>query len=124
MKTNDLNILHEINKTVNIQVKTPVGVSDKKEINDVMMQGETISSIVCTSTIDKISRDCKLKSYEYKNSVKIPKQGFIDDVLNINKCGEETKKMNEYTNYLINKRKLQMSKDKCVHIHVKSKKEK
>ena len=65
VKTNALNILHEIIKKANLQVKTPLGVSDRKEINDVIMEGETISSIVCTSTIDKIFRDCKFKGYEY-----------------------------------------------------------
>ena len=97
VKNNALNLLYEANKKANIQVKTPVGVTEKKEINDVIMQGESISSIVCTSSVDRVSRDCKLKKYEYKDVVEIPKLGFVDDILDINKCGEATKNMNEYT---------------------------
>ena len=74
----------------NIQIKTPAGVTDKKEIEDTIMQGETISSIVCTTTVDKVSKDCDLPPYEYKKAVKIPKLGFVDDILDVTKCGEDT----------------------------------
>ena len=86
------------------------------------MQKESISSIVCTSIIDKVSRECKLPAYEYKNEVKIPKLGFVDDIVDITKCGEETLRMNVYTTEAMNKRKLQMSIDKCVRLHATSKK--
>ena len=78
-------------------MKTPAGVSEKEETSDVIMQGESISSIICTTTVDKVSKDCKLKEYEYKNAVKIPKLGFVDNMIDITKCGSDTKRMNEYT---------------------------
>ena len=122
VKNNVINLLHKLNKKATIQIKTPVGISDKMEIKDIIMQGETISSIVCTTTVDKIDRDCKLPAYEYKSVVKIPKLSFVDDILDVTKCGEETIRMNNYTTEEINKRKLQFSKDKCVRLHVSSKK--
>ena len=122
VKSNVINLLHELNKSANIQIKTPVGVTEKKEIEDIIMQGETISSIVCTTTVDKISKDCKIPPYKYKNAVNIPKMGFVDDILDVTKCGVETSVMNEYTVESMNKRKLQLSKDKCVRLHVKNKK--
>ena len=122
VRTNAINILHELNKTAKIQVKTPVGLTDEKEVEDVIMQGETISSIVCTTTIDKVTRDCKLPPHKYKEAVDIPKLGFVDDILDITKCGEETENMNEYTTDSMNKRKLVLSKDKCVRMHISNKK--
>ena len=124
IETNVINLLHELNKKAQIQIKTPVGVSESKEINDIIMQGETFSSIVCTTSVDKVSKDCKLKQYKYKNEVNIPKLGFVDDIVDINNCGEDTKRMNEYTLEAMNKRKLQLSKDKCVRFHVSSRKAK
>ena len=37
-------------------MKTPAGIADAKEIKDSIMQGETISSILCTSSMDNISK--------------------------------------------------------------------
>ena len=103
---NLLNVLHELSRSAKVSVKTPVGVTEEKEVEDIIMQGETISSILCTNSMDVISKDCKLKPYKYKKEVDVPKMGFVDDILDINRCGEETVKMNEYTIDEFNKRKL------------------
>ena len=101
-----------------ISIKTQVGFNEQSEIEDTIMQGETISSTLCTATMGQIEKDCELKPFQYKNEVEIPKMGFVDDTLDINKCGKEAKDMNKYTNDEINKRKLQLNQDKCKRIHV------
>lgn len=121
VQSNLLNVIHEISKTANISVKTPVGISSSKEIEETIMQGETLSSILCTNSVDKIAKDCNLDPFKYKKDVDIPKMGFVDDILDINKCGKETKEMNEYTRTEINKRRLQLSATKCVRLHIKAK---
>ena len=117
IKSNAINIIHEITKS-HVSIKTPVGESDKVTINDTIMQGENISSILCTNSIDKISKDCNLKRFEYRKKDVIPKIGFVDDILDITKCGIETKIMNKYTTDEVNKRKLQLSYDKCSRMHL------
>ena len=82
------------------------------------MQGETLSSILCTCTIDKISNECDIENYKYRDSVKVPKLGFVDDLVDIQPCGDETKNMNDYTDLEVSKRKLQCGKDKCSRMHV------
>ena len=81
------------------------------------MQGETLSSILCTNTMDRMSVECTQTAYKYKNAVLIPKSGFVDDLVDIQKCGQPTKDMNTYTNEEINKRKLQCATDKCKRMH-------
>ena len=44
--------------------------------------------------------------------------GFVDDILDVTKCGKDTANMNEFTRNSINERKLQLNKDKCVRIHI------
>ena len=56
--------------------------------------------------------------------MKIPKLSFVDDIFDVHKCKEMTKKTNQYTNEEISKRKLTLSEDKCKRMHVKSKKDK
>ena len=119
--TNLLNVLYELSKKTSISIKTPVGISEEKEIDDTIMQGENVSSILCTSTVDKIAKDSPFENFKYKEKVDIPKLGFVDDLCDVNRCGSETKEVNRYTVEQINKRGLQFSEDKCVRMHVKSK---
>ena len=44
--------------------------------------------------------------------------GFVDDILDMNKCGKDIKNMHEETVDQINKRKLQVNTGKSVRIHV------
>ena len=109
--TNLLNVIHELSKKNTISIKTPVGISDTEEIEDTVMQGETISSILCTSTMDKVSKDSPIENIKYKKEVDIPQLGFVDDVMDVKKCGIETVMMNNFTRSEINKRRLQFSAD-------------
>ena len=121
--TNLLNVLDELTKEVHIKIKTPVGVTEERTITDVILQGETLSSILCTNTVDRISKECKIEAFKYKETISIPKMGFVDDILDVTKCGKETVEMNQYTRNSINERKLQQNQDKCVRMHI-GKKEK
>ena len=110
-----------MSKKAKIRVKTPVGTSEEKDIEDIVMQGESISSIMCSTSIDKMARDCPLEPHKYKNAVDIPQMSFVDDVIDINKCGKKTQEMNTYTVNEVSKRRLQLSEDKCVRMHINSK---
>ena len=116
-----LNLINELSKESHIVIKTPVGESEATTIENTIMQGETLSSILCTNSVDKIGKDSDVKPYEYRMKSIIPQMSFVDDVLDIKKCGKETKRMNEYTTEQVNLRKLQLNKDKCARMHVRSK---
>ena len=90
VKNNAINILDEMNKKAKIRDKTPVGTSEEKNIEDIVMQGESISSIMSSTTIDKMAKDCPLEPPKYKDVVDVPQMSFVDDVININKCGKKT----------------------------------
>ena len=124
VSSNLLNLIYELSKKANISIKTPVGESDEKEINDVIMQGETLSGIICTNSMDKMNKDCKLEPLKYRESVSIPKLGYVDDTVDITECGRETEEMNEYTTKELNERKLQLSINKCAQMQCMLVKEK
>ena len=94
---NLLNLVYELSKTVNISIKSPVGVTDTETVEDILMQGETLSSISCTSTMDRISKESDKENFTYRKSVSIPKMGYIDDLLDVNKCGKPIKKQHDFT---------------------------
>ena len=64
VNSNLLNLVYECSKKASIKIKTPVGTSDSKDIRDQIMQGETVSSIFCTSTVDTISKDKTIEEYK------------------------------------------------------------
>ena len=113
-----LNLLHETSKEVEICVKSQVGVTEKDVIRDIILQGETVSSIICTSSVDLMSKQCPLEVYKYREVVDIPKLSFVDDIADVTKCGKSAKDMNEFTSIEISKRKLQLATDKCQKMHV------
>ena len=118
IKNDLLNLIYESSKSVNISIKTPVGNSEESEVEDIVMQGESISSIMCTNSMDVVSKDCKETLYKYREELDIPKLGYVDDLIDVQKCGDETKAMNEYTNDAKNKRKLQFNGDKSHRMHI------
>ena len=60
-----LNLINELSKSANIVIKTPVGNTDKGTIENTIMQGENLSGILCTSAMDKMSKDSKAKQLQY-----------------------------------------------------------
>ena len=74
--------------------------------------------MVCTSSIDLMSKKCPLKEYKYREETKIPKLSFVDDIADVTKCGDKAKHMNEYTLNEISKRKLQLASNKVHKMHV------
>ena len=70
VQSNAINIIDELAKESNIAIKTPVGITEKARIKGNIMQGENISSILCTNSIDKISKDCKISPFEYRGKTR------------------------------------------------------
>ena len=66
INSNLLNLIFELSKEARISIKTPVGVSETKKIEENIMQGENLSSILCTTTVDKVSKDCPIEYFKYK----------------------------------------------------------
>ena len=100
-----------------IRIKTPVGITEGAIIKKKTMLGENFSSTLCKSTLNPIITECKIEPYLYRNSIEIPKMVFLDDILDISKCGRHTKEIHEFTNNELTKRKFQMSIDKCKRMH-------
>ena len=83
------------------------------------MQGTVWGSLLCTSTVDGLGKQCYKTPeilYHYKG-VPIPPLGMVDDVVCVSNV-DKTQKMNEVINTFIERKKLKLSKDKCFQIHV------
>ena len=64
-------IQYNINRTVNVAVRTPVGKTNRGVIKDAIIQGDVFGPMFCGKQIDEIGKECLEKDkyvYKYKYS--------------------------------------------------------
>ena len=116
-----LALLYKVNSNVKVAVKTPVGKTERKDIHDVITQGDIFGPILCSNLVDTFGRECLLKgkyTYSYKGEVDIPPLGMIDDLVCVSECGHRTAMMNAFINHKSSSKKLQFGVEKCKKMHV------
>ena len=122
-----LALIFEANKNNLVAVNTPVGQTERVNIERIVTQGGTFGPIECANTIDKIGKTCYEQGkhlYSYKQLVKVMPLSMVDDLLAISTCGQESLALNTYMNTKIELKKLKFhtpnanGKTKCHKIHV------
>ena len=114
-------IYGNINTKVNMAVKTPVGITKRCLIQNVITQGDVFGPILCSNQIDTFGKECLeggKYTYTYKGEVEIPPLSMVDDLICISECGHRTAMMNAFINYKTNSKKLQFGVNKCKKLHV------
>ena len=122
-----LSLIYEGNKNSKIAVNTPGGQTTRIEIPEIVMQGSTWGSLLCSVQTDKFGKDALQREeylYKYKDKIGIPPLIMVDDVLTVSECGIETVKVNAYINARFEQKRLELNENKCYQIHaVKQNKE-
>ena len=49
-----------------------------------------------------MSKETDNELFKYRDKIEIPKLGYVDDVVDVNKCGKLSKELNERTNSELN----------------------
>ena len=111
------------NQNCQVAVKTPWGaITDRKNLQNIEMQGTVITSIKCSIQIDTLGKECLSSGeglFKYKDCLPVPPLGLVDDVLSIAKCGTDSIKLNSIIQSKMSTKKLEMGPDKCFQIHVR-----
>ena len=84
----NLALIYKSNESVNMGVKTPFGMTDRKTVERIVMQGETFGPLCCSVQVDSFGKECmkeKKHLYNYKNEVGVPPLAMVDDLLCIKK---------------------------------------
>ena len=125
LKNDKLALIFLTNQNANIAIKTPGGKSDRISIKNIIMQGTVWGSLLCTATMDRLGKQIYRNpdlTYKYKGVVETPSLGMVDDILCVQKCSNDTVKVNAVVNAFIEGKKLKLSDKKCKRIHLQNKK--
>ena len=106
----NLAIIYQANKQINVAVKTPTGLTIREKIQKIILQGDVFGPIECSVSVDTIGKECLTQDkhlYLYKDSVKVPILSMVDDIMAVSECGFKSCMMNTYLNIKTNMKKLQ-----------------
>ena len=126
VQDDNLVIMHEASKVTNVAVKTPVGLTSRKSINNKILQGDVLGPRLCSVQIDSFGKECiedHKYLYMYKGLVAVPPLAMVDDLICISECGPQTVQLNSYINYKASSKKLQFGTEKCKKMHIGQTKE-
>ena len=127
MRDRKLALVYECNKHNLVAVNTPVGLTDRVDIPEIVQQGGGWGPLECSVNIDTIGRLCRQSKnhiYRYRDAINVIPLAMVDDLLGIANCGLESVALNSFINVQIEMKKLrfhtvdQSGKSKCHRIHV------
>ena len=114
-------LISEMNSNCKIAIKTPVGITDRFELQKIEIQGTKLSNIKCAVQVDTLGKECYAYNegmFLYKECVLVPPLGMIDDLASFIKCGVDSIKTNAIINSKIESKKLEFGAKKCFNIHI------
>ena len=86
-----LNLTYDCDSLSKVAVKTPAGITKRVDVQKVVTQGEVISPLKCTISVDCIAEAHNLADnlYNYKGQDPIPPLGMVDDQICVCHCGPD-----------------------------------
>ena len=121
LKNDKLPLLFLENTNAQVAVKIANGISDRKSISNIIMQGSVWGSLCCVVLMDKLGKLVYSKPdllYYYKGLVAVPTLQMVDDVLGVKKCSPQSAHLNTVVNSFMDLEKLTLSEAKCHKLHI------
>ena len=121
LNNDNLVLPHKANVKNSVAVKTAFGKTDRFDITNNILQGTKFGPLMCTTSMSKLG-DLEYKQSKqiltYKDTVKVPSLGMIDDILNVGKCGRDAVCDNNRINSFVESKRLNFSEKKCNRLHI------
>ena len=115
-------LLANSNLKCQVAVKTPWGsTTDRIILEKIEMQGTVPAPLKASVQLDTIGKECLENNdglFKYKGCVNLTPLIFIDDVLSVSACGNESVKMNAIIHSKIDTKQLMFGSSKCFKLHV------
>ena len=86
-------LISKMNEKCQVKVKTPVGDTDRFQLNEIEMQGTVPAPLKCSVQMDTIGRYSYANNtglYHYRDACCIPALGMIDDISGVSECNSDS----------------------------------
>ena len=115
LSDDNLELIYQANKKVDMAVNTPDGLSERKCLEDVVLQGDTWGSILASVQVDSICKEVEKSGYgyKYKDELSVSMLGLVDNIIGIAESGFKAHQLNAMLNVKTAEKRLQFGKDKC-----------
>ena len=114
-------LLFPENQNAHIAIKTACGTTEQITIHNKIMQGTVWAGLMCTTSMDKLGKEVyndPTLIYKFRDKVAVPPLEMVDDIITASNCGTTTVALNAKVNSFLERKKLELSFDKCSRTHV------
>ena len=113
-----LKLVYEMNRKAKVQVKTPYGLTEPVEINDIVKQGGILGSPMCSATTAEY---CEVNKGINIGTTTISSLAFVDDIADLSDFFGDVIISHDNALAFARKKKLQLAPDKCFVMVIKQK---
>ena len=108
-------LLHKANRDIQMAVKTPTGLTERQEVTNIVLQGDTWGSLLASVQVDSIGKECMEAGhhYLYKDKLPVGFLGLVDDIIGITEAGYKAQELNAFINVKTAEKSLQFGPKKC-----------
>ena len=117
-------LVYNMNKNVNIKVKTPFGVTESKPTGPIVTQGGVESAVISSNNVDTGLKEAfaeEEKELIYEELV-VKALGYMDDIFRMSETRENAQYGNDAIYNMIHKKNLELNYDKSVYTIMGNKK--
>ena len=110
-----LSLLYQANHDVRMAVNTNSGLSERQNIQDVVLQGDTWGSMLASVQVDSIAKVVEEADYgiRYKDILPVSMLGLVDDVIGITTANHKAVQLNTVMKVKTAEKRLQFGAAKC-----------
>ena len=115
LNDDNLSLIYNANKEIRMAVNTPSGLTERQTLRNVVLQGDTWSSMLASIQVDKICKDIDSSGYgyQYKDSLPVSMLALVDDLVGVTYAGHRAQQMNAAINIKSAEKRLQFGENKC-----------
>ena len=111
----NLPLIFKANEEVYMAIKTPWGLTERQNISNSVLQGDTFGSLLASVQVDTIAKDVERADVglKYKDELPVNILGLVDDMIGVSEVGYKAQIMNTILNYKSAEKGLQFGTKKC-----------
>ena len=115
MRDDNLCLIYNANKEIQMAVNTPNGLTERQNLSNVLVQGDTWSSMLASIQVDNICKEIESLNYgyQYKGVLPVSVLAMVDDMIAVTYAGYRAQQMNVVMNVKSAEKRLQFGVSKC-----------